>query len=129
MSYIFESLLATPGCQLVSATTVDAFIATSGPSALFITGETTQRPEAGDVAVVVREILRGSPGTGVRLGIVERRDEASVMQRFGVVVLPAVVLIREGGVQEIIARMRDWQVYAQAFARLIAPAPGSTSTA
>ncbi len=129
MSYIFESLLATSGCEVVSAATVDAFIGASGPSVLFLTGDTTQRPEAGDVAVVVREILRGHEGAQVRLGIVDRRDEASVMQRLGVVVLPAVVLIREGLVQEIIARMRDWQVYSQAFERLIAPTRGDASPA
>ncbi len=129
MSYIFESLLATSGCEVVSATTVEAFIGASGPSVLFLTGDTTQRPEAGDVAVVVREILREHEGAHVRLGIVDRRDEASVMQRLGVVVLPAVVLIREGLVQEIIARMRDWQVYSQAFARLTAPARDDASPA
>jgi hypothetical protein len=119
MSYVFESLLATPGCEPVRREHLDEFVA-AGPRVLFLTGDTIQRPEAGDVAVVMREIMRGPEGERVRLGVVDRRDEEPVMKKFGVVVLPAVVMIRDGQVKEIVARMRDWQVYTQAFARLAA---------
>lgn len=119
MSQLFDSLLATPGCEPVAAATVQAFTGRSGPAVLFLTGDTTQRPEGNDVAVVVREFLRGPQGAGLRLGLVERRDEAEVMKQFGVLVLPALVLLRDGQVLEIVARMRDWSVYAQAFSRLV----------
>jgi hydrogenase-1 operon protein HyaE len=122
MSQVFASLLTTPGCEAVRAATIDAFICSAASVVLFLTGDTTQRPEASDVAVALREIMRGPDGQRARVGIVDRRDEEAMMRKFGVVVLPAVVLIRDGKVLEIIARIRDWPVYTQAFARLVAPA-------
>lgn len=123
MSEIFGSLRATAGCEAVSAASIDSFIAAAGPAILFLTGDNILRPEATDVAVVVRELLRSPAGRGIRFGIVDRRDEPAMMQKFGVVVVPALVLLRDGAVQEIIARIRDWPVYAQALARLRAAAP------
>jgi hypothetical protein len=48
------------------------------------------------------------------------------MARFGVVVTPAVVYMRDGQPNELVARMRDWPVFSQAADRLLedaAPAP------
>ena len=44
------------------------------------------------------------------------------MARFGVVVTPAVAYMRDGEPAELVARMRDWPVFAQAADRLLAPA-------
>lgn len=123
MSAVFDSLLATAGCEPIGVAALDGFIAAAPRVILFLTGDTIQRPEASDVAVVVRELMRGPDGRRLRLGIIERRDEPAVMERFGVVVVPALVLLRDGAVQEIIARIRDWPVYTQAFGRLLAAAP------
>ena len=123
ISNVFDSLRATAGCEAVGAASVESFIAAAGPAILFLTGDTLLRAEATDVAVVVRELMRSPAGRGIRLGIVDRRDEPTVMQKFGVVVVPALVLLQGGAVQEIIARIRDWPVYAQAFSRLRAAAP------
>lgn len=123
MSSVFDCLLATAGCESIGLAALDGFIAASPRAILFVTGDTMQRPEASDVAVVVRELMRGPDGRRLRVGIIERRDEPAVMQRFGVVVVPALVLLRDGATQEIIARIRDWPVYTQAFARLLATAP------
>jgi hypothetical protein len=43
------------------------------------------------------------------------------MAQFGVVVTPAVVYMRDGQPAELVARMRDWPVFAQACDRLLAP--------
>ena len=43
------------------------------------------------------------------------------MTRFGVVVTPAVVYMRDSQPVELVARMRDWPVFAQACDRLLAP--------
>jgi hydrogenase-1 operon protein HyaE len=79
------------------------------------------RPEGLDVAVVVRELATGYQGR-LRVGLVDRRDEAALMARFGVVVTPAVVYMRDAEPAELVARMRDWPVFAQACDRLLAPA-------
>jgi thioredoxin-like negative regulator of GroEL len=73
----------------------------------------------------VRELATSYRGR-LRVGIVDQRDETALMTRFGVVVMPAVVFLRNGEPAELVARMRDWPVYAQAADRLLsddAPAP------
>lgn len=121
MSAILESLAAQDGCEVVRNADLDAFLESHPRALLFLTGDTVQRPEGLDVAVVVRELLMAYRDRIV-VGLVDRRDEAVVMPRFGVVVLPAVVYVRDGEALELVARMRDWPVFAQACDRLLAPA-------
>jgi len=121
MSDILDGLVAQDGCEVVRATDLGAFLARHPRALLFLTGDTQQRPEGLDVAVVVREMLVKYRGRLV-VGLVDRRDEAAVMPMFGVVVLPAVVYVRDGEAAELVARMRDWPVFIQAAERLLSPA-------
>ena len=121
MSGIIDSLAAQDDCEVVRKADLDAFLARHPRALLFLTGDTAHRPEGLDVAVVVRELLAAYRGRLV-VGIIDRRDETAVMPLFGVVVLPAVVFARDGQVTELVARMRDWPVFAQACDRLLAPA-------
>lgn len=123
MSAILESLAGHPACQVLRKADVDDFLARNPRALLFFTGDTTQRPEGLDVAVVVRELATGHQDR-LRVGLVDRRDEAALMARFGVVVTPAVAYMRDGQPAELVARMRDWPVFEQACARLLAPADG-----
>jgi hypothetical protein len=123
MSEILESLAAQDGCEIVRKADLDAFLARHPRALLFLTGDTVHRPEGLDVAVVVREMLTRYKGR-LAVGLVDRRDEATVMPQFGVVVLPAVVYVRDGEAAELVARMRDWPVFIQACERLLAP-PGA----
>jgi hydrogenase-1 operon protein HyaE len=120
MSAILDSLVEQEGCEVVRKSELDEFLARHPRALLFLTGDTVQRPEGLDVAVVVRELLAAYRGRLV-VGLVDRRDESAVMPRFGVVVLPAVVYVRDGQAAELVARMRDWPVFAQACDRLLAP--------
>jgi thioredoxin-like negative regulator of GroEL len=73
----------------------------------------------------VRELATSYQGR-LRVGLIDQRDEAALMARFGVVVTPAVVYMRDGQPSELVARMRDWPVFSQAADRLLddaAPAP------
>jgi hydrogenase-1 operon protein HyaE len=85
---------------------------------LFFIGD---RGEGLDVAVVVRELATTYAGR-LRVGVIDQRDETALMTRFGVVVTPAVVYMRDGHPAELVARMRDWPVFAQAADRLLDPA-------
>lgn len=120
MNEILESLAASDGCEVVRKADLDAFLERHPRALLFLAGDTVQRQEGLDVAVVVRELASSYRGRIV-VGLVDRRDESQVMSRFGVVVLPAVVFVRDGQAAELVARMRDWPVYAQACDRLLAP--------
>jgi hypothetical protein len=126
MTDVLESLVAHPACEVLRTADLEDFIARSPLALLFFTGDAAARPEGRDVAVVVRE-LASTYGDRLRVGVVDRRDETTLMARFGVVVTPAVVCLRRGEPAEVVARMRDWPVYAQACERLLtdqsAPSP------
>lgn len=120
MTDLLETLAAHPACDLVRKADVDSFLENNPRALLFFTGDVATRPEGLDVAVVVRELASSYQGR-LRVGLVDRRDEAVLMARFGVVVTPAVVYVKNGEPAEVVARMRDWPVFAQACDRLLAP--------
>jgi hydrogenase-1 operon protein HyaE len=120
MTDLLEALASHPACDLIRKADIDDFLARNPRALLFFTGDVNARPEGLDVAVVVRELATGYAGR-LRVGLVDRRDEAALMARFGVVVTPAVVYMRDGQPGELVARMRDWPVFAQACDRLLAP--------
>jgi hydrogenase-1 operon protein HyaE len=124
MSDVLEALASHPACDVLRKADIDDFLARNPRALVFFTGDVNARPEGLDVAVVVRELATGYAGR-LRVGLVDRRDEAGLMARFGVVVTPAVVYVRDGQPAELVARMRDWPVFAQAADRLLAPADAS----
>jgi hypothetical protein len=117
---VLEALASHPTCDVLRKADLDDFLARNPRALLFFTGDVAHRPEGLDVAVVVRELATGYQGR-LRIGLIDRRDEAVLMARFGVVVTPAVVYVRDGEPAELVARMRDWPVFAQACDRLLAP--------
>jgi len=117
---VLEALASHPTCDVLRKADLDDFLARNPRALLFFTGDVAHRPEGLDVAVVVRELATGYQGR-LRIGLIDRRDEAVLMARFGVVVTPAVVCVRDGEPAELVARMRDWPVFAQACDRLLAP--------
>ena len=118
MTDVIETLASHPGCEVLRKPDIDPFLAKHPRALLFFTGD---RNEGLDVAVVVRELASTYQGR-LGVGLVDRRDETALMTRFGVVVTPAVVYLRDGQPAELVARMRDWPVFAQACERLLAPA-------
>jgi hydrogenase-1 operon protein HyaE len=126
MSDVLEALASHPACDVLRKADIDDFLARNPRALLFFTGDVNARTEGLDVAVVVRELAAGYAGR-LRVGLVDRRDEAVLMARFGVVVTPAVVYMRDGQPAELVARMRDWLVFAQAADRLLAPADESST--
>jgi hydrogenase-1 operon protein HyaE len=120
MSDVMQALAEHPACDVVRKADLNEFLARNPRALLFFSGDVNARPEGLDVAVVVRELLTSYQGR-LRLGFVDRRDETALMTRFGVVVTPAVVYMRDGEPFELVARMRDWPVFAQACDRLLAP--------
>ncbi len=97
--------------EVVGDKTADNFIAGSGHRLLIFTGDPKLRPEAQDVAVVARELLREHPE--LSLGVVGQTDEQLLMKRLKVEAVPAVLFIRNGRVVSTVSRLQDWQVYAR----------------
>jgi hydrogenase-1 operon protein HyaE len=121
MTDLLGALATHPACDVLRKADIDDFLARNPRALLFFSGDVNARPEGLDVAVVVRELATAYQGR-LRVGLVDRRDEAALMARFGVVVTPAVAYMRDGESAELVARMRDWPVFAQAAERLLAPA-------
>jgi Hydrogenase-1 expression protein HyaE len=119
MHPLLEQLLNEPNARLIDAAALPTFLSRDAPRVVMLTGDLGRRAEALDVAVVVREFLRSD--RRLELGLVDRASEAVVMSRFGVLVLPALVLVRGDRTPELITRIRDWPEYVQAFARLATP--------
>jgi hydrogenase-1 operon protein HyaE len=126
MPDLIESLAEHPHCSVLRSSDIEAYLRNTPRAILFFTGDTRQRPEGLDVAVVVRELLDRHAGR-IGLGLVDRRDETALMPRFDVVVLPALAFFRDGEVTEVVARMRDWAVYTQACERLLADGAGANA--
>lgn len=127
MTDVLEALATHPACDVLRKADIDDFLSRNPRALLFFTGDVTTRPEGLDVAVVVRELATGYQGR-LRVGLVDRRDEPALLARFGVVVTPAVVYMRDGQPAELVARMRDWPVFAQAADRLLAPADAAVDS-
>jgi hypothetical protein len=122
VSGVIEALAAHPSCDVLRKAELDDWLVRNPRGLLFFIGD---RPEGLDVTVVVRELATSYRGR-LRVGLIDQRDEATLMARFGVVVTPAVVYMRDGLPAELVARMRDWPVFSQAADRLLAdagPAP------
>ena len=125
MSDLIEALAAHPASEVVRRATLQEFLSRHPRTLLFFTGDVVQRPEGLDVAIVVRELLRQYDGR-LALGLVDRRDETSLMAKTGVVVLPAVAFVADGRTVDVVARMRDWNAFAQAAERLFASGAAAT---
>ena len=120
-SAVIADMLQQGLLQRVDAGNIDRFLAGQGLHVLFFAGSRSQRSDAHDVAVALRELLkdyRGSVSAGLVAG-----DEAQLQPRFRVLVLPSLVLVLGGETLEIVPRVRDWGDYVQAFQRYLG-APG-----
>ncbi len=121
-SPLIERLTAEFGVPVVDGDGAQAFLTASGPGILFLTGDPATNRETNDVAVVLPELL-SAMGPSVRAAVADRAAEAGLMARFGVLALPALVVVRDGAYAGSIAKMQDWGVYVS---RLHALLTGAT---
>jgi len=111
--------------QEVNAGNIDSFLAGQGLHVLFFAGSNSQKSDAHDVAVALREVLKEYRGE-VAAALVTR-DEAELQPRFRVLVLPSLVFVVGGEILEILPRVRDWADYVQAFQRYLGAPQGVPS--
>ena len=97
----------------VSLDTAAVFLARPGWRLLVVAGDAKQRPEAQDVAVVARELVRRAPAGG-ELGVMTESDEEAVKGRFGLSAVPGLLFIKDGRTVSAIQRIQDWAVYRRA---------------
>ena len=104
---------------------IEDFLSGEGLRVLLFPGGRSQRADAHDVAVALREILRDYRG-GLAAGLVAEADQEQLQARFRVLALPSLVLVLDGDTLEVIPRVRDWSDYVRAVRRYLG-APGTAS--
>lgn len=122
---VLERAIERAGWTEVDASTVDQFLAQGGKSVLFFTGDSSKRPEADDVAVILPE-LQKSFGNAFRVGVVRREAFPELKDRFKVHFLPTLCLMTDDQPSGNIVRIQNWSQYAQAFSTFMADAPSQS---
>lgn len=129
---LIDRLTGTLGYPLVTAAEVDGLAAASRTRVLFLTDDPETNRETNDVAVVLPELAMAF-SERLEPAVLRRGDEDRVAARFGITVLPALLFLRDGGVLGVIQKMRDWDVFLERTAALLAteakplPAAGASN--
>lgn len=106
-----DRYIQDPRTQRIGLEDVSQFF--RGPQqVLFISGDPELRPEAQDVAVVMRELTKGHPG--LDLGWLAAEDEPDARKVLGLRNVPCVILASYGREVQRIEGSVDWEVYADA---------------
>lgn len=79
---------------------------------LFISGDPHLRPEAHDVAVVMRELTKGQ--AGLDLGWLAAEDEPDARKVLALRDVPCVIFASHGREVRRVEGVRDWSIYASA---------------
>ncbi len=114
---VFDLLQPLPRVHCVGQVALAALMDQQPLVLVLFTGLTNPRPEAFDVAVVVRELLQQHPT--VHLALVTH-DEAPLIQQFDVIVMPTLLWLVRGAPLERLTRIRDWGDYARVTQRCLA---------
>lgn len=82
----------------------------AGDWILLFTGDPAARPEVGDLAVILPELIKGRAGT-LNFAVIDREAEDALAAEMGVFVKPSLVFVREGAVVGVIPKIKDWAYY------------------
>ncbi|GAB4355684.1 MAG: hypothetical protein Kow006_22260 [Gammaproteobacteria bacterium] len=116
-----EAFLDECGVSVVAGTERERFLAGEGVRILFMTGDVEQRPDVGDLTVVLREILRDYAGR-VQVALADRAEETLFREQFGIRIFPNMVFFRDGQPMGMIPGMKPWDDYLGMVKRLLGEA-------
>ena len=123
-SALVRALIERHRLPVVDAASIDAFLQPAAGEAscalLLFTGDPTQRMESDDVAVVLPELIAAFSGA-LRGGVVARGQEDALKARFGVVVMPSLVVARANDTLAVIPKIRDWSEYVSRISACLKP--------
>jgi len=118
MSGLTERIVAQENWPALTRETADDFLAPPGAALIFVRGLAAQRPETEDVAVVLRELTRAY-GQALRAAVLDPKDEPALMKRWGVIVVPCLVVLKDGEVLAKLPRIADWKDYTAAITQAL----------
>ncbi len=113
-----DSFIADCRIPVVAGREREQFLADAGVRVLFITGDVEQRPEVGDLTVVLREILRDYAGR-VHVAVADRGEETLFRDQFDIKVFPNMAVFRDGQPVGLIPGMKQWDEYTDMVKKLL----------
>lgn len=121
MHPMLQSLCNHEAVSLVTEAGFEAFLDAEPDTltAVFLAGDPEKKLETADVVVVLRELLGLHPGA-LRVGLVAPDDQSALMKTTASFAVPALVFYAGRERLEVIPKIQDWSVYAEALPRLIA---------
>ena len=119
---VLERAIERAGWTELDETSVDDFLKIGGPSVLFFTGDSSKRPEADDVAVILPELQKDS-GNAFRVGVIRRDAFPALKDRFDVYFLPTLCLMHGEASWGNVARIQNWADYSEKFEAFLSEAP------
>ncbi len=121
---LLRALAKRHGLPQVDAANIDAFLAPaqgeSSYSLLFFPGAGGNRPETGDVAVILPEILQAFAGR-LRGAVVAPEAEEKLKGRFQVYVFPSLVVARGFDPVGVLPKIHDWSEYREKIEAFLDP--------
>jgi hydrogenase-1 operon protein HyaE len=119
---LVQALIDRHGMPLITADTLDGFLAVHEETLLFLSGDAARLDESADVAVVLPELLKAVGGR-LTAGVVSRDMERELQRRYRFSAFPAMVILRRGEYLGAISRMRDWDTYLREITDILAREP------
>tara|TARA_Y100001968_G_scaffold170970_1_gene156414 strand:- start:28 stop:426 length:399 start_codon:yes stop_codon:yes gene_type:complete len=126
---VLERAIKRAGWTEVSVDNINEFLAPGGKSVLFFAGDSSKRPEADDVAVILPELQKDF-NQAFRVGVVHREAFADLKDQFKVHFLPTLCLLNGEEPAGNIVRIQNWGEYHNKFAEFVNdgyPAAGETA--
>lgn len=132
--------------KLLNATSIEAFINSSGETLIFFLDNPIKRAEAVDLAVLIPElvtltqrlvnvgILCPIPGANPNKSASDPQTIKTIMNKFVINRLPSILFLRDGGYLGSIIGLKNWSEYQSEISQIInnpvsePPAPVSTVT-
>jgi hydrogenase-1 operon protein HyaE len=121
---LLSALTDRHGLPQVDEASLDAFLAPARGESLhallFFPGAGANRPETGDVAVVLPELLQAFAGR-LRGAVVAPEAEEKLKSRFQVFVFPSLVVTRGAEPVGVLPKIYDWSEYRQKIEAFLDP--------
>lgn len=116
---VLDRSIERAGWDIVSKDSLEEFLAPGGKSILFFAGDSSKRPEADDVAVILPE-LQKEFNQAFRVGVVLRDAFPDLKARFSIHFLPTLCLLNGDTPVGNIVRIQNWQDYHSKIADFVA---------
>jgi hydrogenase-1 operon protein HyaE len=115
---LLDRLMAKHGLSDLDQAGFQAFMDDPGAGVVLLTDEPDTAAENWDTAVIFPELL-AAMGNPLRAAIMRPEHARSLMTRFGLGRLPALLFLRDGGYVGAIEGLRDWSEYVDECAAML----------